>query len=294
MNPLVISGAYGTLDRHQEVDPLNIGDERVRSVHDASYRAYAQQAGIVVTNTFRTRNVLRRQETDRFQNIIAEHVRLLREILRPDQKLAVSFGPWGDCYKPEEAASFAEAADFWETAFSILLSIRDRVDIALTETINTSTEAAAIAEAWGRVQKDNRAGTQLITSIIPKSGGKLYSGEDLSQLPLAIRSRAGRVPLLGLNCFPINDLAPALEALSGKARVGLVYPNAADGDPKYHEGSKSIASRSGHEAARLLSSVIRQFRETHPNIITGECCGTDFKRIEDISKSRLEETTPVA
>lgn len=270
----ILSGPYGTLCSHQDVDPLDIGNPDVKAVHRASYGAYALHADIVATNTFRAKNVLRAGQEDRYREIIAEHVRLVDEILSPEQQIAVSFGPWGDCYKPEEAPSFSDGADFWEQAFATLLRIRGRVDIALAETIN-GDEADAITEAWRRVGK-HAPRTELVTSLIPSPDGrgKLYNGEPLSEVAQRLQARGGKLPILGLNCFPIQVLEPALKTLAGHADVRLVYPNAADGDPKEYEGSsKPVISRTGEEVAVILNSIAQKFRGKFPDLAIGECCG---------------------
>lgn len=271
----ILSGPYGTLISHQNVDPLDIGNPDVQAVHRSSYGAYALHADIVASNTFRARRVLRAGQERRYREIIEEHVRLLEEILRPEQQIAVSFGPWGDCYKPEEAPTVSDGADFWEQAFAKLLSIRGRVDIALAETINTGDEAEAIMKAWGRVGK-HAPHIELVTSLIPSPDqkGKLYNGESLSEVAKRLQTRGDKIPKLGLNCFPIQGLEPALKALVGSADIRFVYPNAADGDPKEHEGSsKPVISRTGGEVAVILSSIAQQFRGKFPDLAIGECCG---------------------
>lgn len=300
MNPDILSGAYGSLPSHQGVDPLAIGDKHVRDVHHTSYSRYAKYAGKVATNTFRVGKVLKNGQADRFQDIVTEHVRLLGEIISPGQSVVVALGPWGDCYKPEEAPSFAEGADHWAQAFEILLRIRGRIDIALAETINTGAEAEAIAEGWKRVQKHNRSRIELVTSLIPSPyhDGKLYNGESLDEVARRVSARTGEKPALGLNCFPIQKLEPALRALAGNANARLIYPNTGDGDPAKYEGSDSaVTARSGLEVGRILHSVLERFHEVFPSIVRGECCGSDPDRIDAIakaSKSRLETSVPVA
>lgn len=295
-----ISGAYATLPSHKNIDPLRIEDPEVRSVHEISYKKWALIAGILAANTFRAKGLARSGDLERFQYVIDGHLRLLGKIARPDQKTAVALGPYGDCYKPREAPGVNEGADYWESIFITLLKSRERIDIVLPETINSLSELIGIFRAWKRLEKQIRGRFELITSLIPSPdhAGHLYSGEPLADVANALRSETGSLAQLGLNCFPILQLEPALAALVDKSIVRVVYTNTADGNPGLHEGSEAaVRSHTAEEVSDIWSSMREKFQRKFPTLVIGECCGTDFERIGVIaktSKSRLETGVPVA
>ena len=256
-------------------------------------------ADVLTTNTFSAREVLKGRQKDLYPYVIREHINILQKTIVDQSELAVSFGPYGDCYKPEEAPqSLREGTDFWHAAVEPLLSVSGKLDYALAETVNNGEEAIAIAHALKTLHRLTRGKVQGVMSFIPqKDGVRLLSGERIADVIATLHAELGSLPILfGLNCCAAGALEPTLrdvtedrEASRTGAQFRFLYPNASDLDPLQLEQSpENKVSRPPEAIGKTLSELVRQYEKSLPgataHIFINECCGGTPERTSIIAK----------
>lgn len=316
--PKILSGPYGSLihdiltsegvdaqTRATLTSPNAIlhHDRTQQLVHHVarSYRDHGAQ--VLTTNTFSTRHLLT-NHPDEYTPALQAQLEITQAVAENDREIAVSFGPYGDCYKPEEApSSVAEGADFWEAAFEPLISAPGNLHYALAETVNSEVEALSIARAWKNIRRHIRGQVDGVISFIPQQQGKeLLSGESITEVIRAIQAELGVFPiLLGLNCCSIKALEPTLietADLTRRTPFRFLYPNASDMDPLALEQSpENQVSREPKEVASLLHELLHRYEASLPGataqVIINECCGGTPQRTKIISK-KVREARPLS
>jgi len=311
--PKILSGPYGSLihDRLTHEQASKHEREQLTSPHAILYHSRAVQlnrdvatdylnagAEVSTTNTFGARHLLKRASQD-YAAVIRSHAELVRSVLEKTgathQEVAVSFGPYGDCYKPEEGpASISEGRDFTQAASEPLVSLTGPVHYALYETINNGVEARGIVAAWRTISKHVRNDlTAVVSVIVQPDGSRLLDGEPLADLLAELHRDASDLNVVfGLNCIPGKAIQPALRHLEQVSpqvlsRVEFLYPNASDTDPRELEQSpENLVSHAAHEVAHLLHEVVRLQESKLPHgrtLKTNECCGGTPERTATIS-----------
>lgn len=179
----------------------------IREVHEAYARAGCT---VHTANTFRIRRVARPEE--------ATHaaVSLARSSVPSDHLVAGSIAPLGDCYRPAETLpspgkAHADLARWLTDA---------GVDLLLCETFPT------IREGWAALEAAVATGRPSWVSFSPGPFAPFFSPEALREAGLGAVSRGAAAVLV--NCLPVEDVRPYLEALLPLPIPVGVYANAAD------------------------------------------------------------------
>src|SRR5690606_8115497 len=206
--PKILSGPYGSLI-HDKLTKQGAGPHERKAITEPTailHKPRTQMmvkeiahayllggADVLTTNTFSAREVLKGRQKDLYPYVIREHINILQKTIVDQSELAVSFGPYGDCYKPEEAPqSLREGTDFWHAAVEPLLSVSGKLDYALAETVNNGEEAIAIAHALKTLHRLTRGKVQGVMSFIPqKDGVRLLSGERIADVIATLHAELG-------------------------------------------------------------------------------------------------------
>jgi methionine synthase I (cobalamin-dependent) len=311
--PKILSGPYGSLIDDKLAKQGSSERERKTLTHPTAIlhkprtkdlirdvaKAYRDSgADLLTTNTFSSRKILNGNDRDLYPYVVRQHLDVIQRIAKERNEIAISFGPYGDCYIPKEGPStVAEGQDFWETAFEPLLSYSGKLNYALAETVNTGTEAIAIAKAWQKIHRYNRGKIQGVISFIPeKKGINLLSGERIAEVIKALHAEVGALPILfGLNCCAAEALEPTLrdvtddqDVSSHDAQFRFIYPNASDKD--YQELEQTPENKVSHppeKVGQVLSELIQKYEHSLPgaasHVFVNECCGGTPERTGIIS-----------
>lgn len=192
-----------------------------------------------------------------------------------DQVLrALTVGPYGDCYKPEEAPIRAESRDFHELQAAVFE--QTNADVLWFETVGTIEEAVGMGQV---LQKRQLPG--IISFIIDKDG-RLLSGEDVYDAVRRVDDASGKSPLgYSFNCCPIEGLAPAFHStLAVGERVLGCYPNASSADPRELCGSEGVQKV---DDPKIVGQYLRFLEKAFGLYFVGGCCGHDHESVSWIA-----------
>ena len=247
----------------------------LQSIHEDYLRAGAD---IISTNTFRThrRALAPSGNADRALELTRRAVDIARASIvsvpgdRP-RFVAGSISTLEDCYRhdlvPPDDVLRVEHSE------RIHHLIECGVDLILIETINTLREAMVIA------QLALNTGTPAIVSFVCDRGGKILSGETLTEaagqlLPLGISA-------IGVNCGPTPFLDRPLAEL--RAACGESFPLIAYGNIGYADETVGWINTDSE-----TPSVYCEHASHWPAKIIGGCCGTTPDHIRQLAKAIRE------
>lgn len=280
---VVLDGATGTELNRRGVDtglPLwsanALMNERdagiLQSIHEDYLRAGAD---IISTNTFRThrRALAPSGNADRALELTRRAVDIARAAIvsvsadRP-RFVAGSISTLEDCYRPDLVPPDRELRA--EHSERIHHLVECGVDLILIETINTLREAIVIA------QLALATGTSSIVSFVCDRGGKILSGETLTEaarqlLPLGISA-------IGVNCGPAPYLDRPLAEL--QAACGEHFPLIAYGNIGYADETVGWINTDSESPAVYCDHAARW-----PAKIIGGCCGTTPDHIRQLANA---------
>jgi S-methylmethionine-dependent homocysteine/selenocysteine methylase len=277
--PLLLDGATGTELARRGVDtglPLwsarALSTPEGRRVLAAIHADYARAgADLLTTNTFRTTpralQAAGRGNDWTLLNRRAVEVARLAAATRAGHGgaaalVAGSIAPLEDCYRPDLVPSQADCRG--EHLRQADLLARLGVDVLLVETMNTTREAVAAAEAARAV------GLDTLVSLCPGTPDTLLSGERLTDaVPRVVAAGGARVAAILLNCAGPDLLSDALPALR-TAAAGLpfgVYAHLGEPDPV--SGWRLPAAHDPAAYATWAEHCVRQGAR-----LVGGCCGT--------------------
>ena len=184
----------------------------------------------------------------------------------------------GDAYKPAEAMSAADAAEFHTWQAQSLATAG--VDFLLAATL------PALSEALGLAQAQAATGLPYMISFVARPSGVLLDGTPLKTAIATIDAAVTPRPLAYLiNCthasifrsallHPDNSSPQARERIIGLlANTAALSPEALDGSSELHEEAPEVF---GHNVAALRDELGMK--------ILGGCCGTDERHIECLAR----------
>ena len=244
----------------------------LREIHRDYVRAGAQ---ILTADTFRTqrRTLARAGLGEQSEELTGRAVAIARaaveEAAAPGQAVLVagSQPTLEDCYHPERVPNDdALAREHAEHARALR---RAGVDFILVETINTRREGVAALRAV------NEAGLKACVSFVCTEGGRLLSGEPLSEA-VAACVELGPLAVL-VNCLPPRCVAACLPALRSSGLPFGVYPNlgAPDAVSDFRRSDDCAPEQFAMLAASWIGAGAR---------LVGGCCGTTPAHIAAIAR----------
>ena len=229
-------------------DALTAAPDVIREIH-AAYAA----AGATVhsTNTFRTRPAT---AGDHWAALALKAVRLARQSVPEDHRIAGSMAPIADCYRPDLSPANPRPD---HRALALVLA-EAGVDLLLCETFPHVDEA--------RIAVEEAVATGVETWVALTAG----HGADLLT-PLALAEGAARAVDAGasavlVNCVPASRTLPYVQAL---AQLGVpfgAYANAGHPD-------EGVGWRSGPPGPERYLAWARTWVDCGATLIGG-CCGT--------------------
>ncbi len=280
---LILDGATGTELNRRGVDTglplwsakalIHERDAKIlQDIHEDYLRAGAD---IVSTNTFRTnrRALAASGNADRAFELTRRAVDIARAAIanvaadRPCF-VAGSISTLEDCYRPDLVPPDDELHT--EHSERIHHLVASGVDFILIETINTLREALVLAKLAAN------AGTPAIVSFVCDRGGKILSGETLTEatdqlLPLGISA-------IGVNCGPTPYLAKPLAEL--RAACGNEFPLIAYGNIGHADEEVGWINTDSEDAHAYCEHALHW-----PTKIIGGCCGTTPDHIKQLVKA---------
>jgi S-methylmethionine-dependent homocysteine/selenocysteine methylase len=236
---------------------IDAAPEIIAEIH----RDYAKAGATVHTaNTFRTK---RRTAGEDWLRLTNEAVRIARQNVPQQHRIAGSISPLEDCYHPERSPGRLSRPEHREMAEALAAA---DCDLLLCETFPNLEEAVVAVEEAVR--------TGVATWLA------LTAGPDSNLLtPAQMVLGARQAVSLGasavmVNCTPATDTLRFIEALQA-ARLGVpigAYANAGSVDEQVGwQSSGAIASKA--KGAALYCELAKQWIASGATLIGG-CCGT--------------------
>jgi S-methylmethionine-dependent homocysteine/selenocysteine methylase len=256
---LVLDGPMGTeLARRGVATPQRVWSakaiESAPEVIASIHREYAEAGATVhIANTFRTRPG---SAGDRWRLLSERAIRIARESVPSDHKVAGAVAPAEDCYRPDLSPETASRPEHRECARALAAA---GVDLLICETFANPVEAVVAVEEC--------VSTGLPTWIALTAGpdGRLLSPQAMGETAQAC-VRAGAEAVL-VNCTPASVTHSYLQRIVElPVRVGA-YANA--GESAEGLGWGATPSDAALRYARLASGWLDQGA-----LIVGGCCGT--------------------
>jgi S-methylmethionine-dependent homocysteine/selenocysteine methylase len=285
---LILDGATGTELNRRGVDTglplwsakalINERDAGIlQNIHEDYLRAGAD---IISTNTFRThhRALAPSGNADRALELTRRAVDIARAAIAnvaPDKPrfVAGSISTLEDCYRPDLVPPDDELRA--EHSERIHHLVECGVDFILIETINTLREALVIAKLAANT------GTPAVVSFVCDRGGKILSGETLTEAAGQLRPLG--IAVFGVNCGPTAYLAKPLAELH--AACGKDFPLIAYGNIGYADKDVGWVNTNSENV-----SVYCEHASHWPAKIIGGCCGTTPDHIRQLAKAGSEMT----
>ncbi|MET8090688.1 homocysteine S-methyltransferase family protein [Micromonospora sp. NPDC005220] len=255
-------------------------DEASRRLLREVHAAYvAAGADVLTANTFRTN--LRALEragvavdaaVTYVRNAVAD-ARAVSEAAGGRVLVAASVAPLEDCYQPSLVPDDHTLRTEHDWHVGALADAG--VDIVLVETMNTSREALAAAQAA------TRRGLRTFVSFVCGDGARLLSGESVAEAARRVED-AGCAAVL-VNCTTPERCDAALAALAD-ACAGPIgcYPNVEDRSslPENVPVDRYVPVRDGPAGfARTASDWAQRYQLG----VLGGCCGTTPEHIEALA-----------
>jgi homocysteine S-methyltransferase len=187
----------------------------------------------------------------------------------------------GDAYKPSEALTAEEAADFHRPQARALAEAG--VDYLLAATLPAACEALGMARAM------RETGAPYVLSFVVRPAGTLLDGSPLDEAIALIDSTVDPPPLAYfVNCAHPTVFTQAMREAAGQSakvleRVVGLQANSSTMSP---EELDNLDHLEGDDPATFAAEMIKVHREFGIKILGG-CCGTDHRHIGCIA-DRLE------
>ena len=235
---------------------LETAPEVVAAIH----RDYADAGATVhTTNTFRTREAVLGA---RWEELARIAVRLVRDAVPAEHRVAGSIAPLEDCYRPDLSPVERAPEDTRRRHGSLARVLAEEgCDLLLCETFPHPDEALVALDAA------LATGLETWLALTPGPAGDLLAPEELAAVAARAVERGASAVLV--NCLSVDRvpayLAPLLEAAAGRALAGA-YGNAGWVDDE--SGWKPAPLEPGEYAAQALEWV------GAGAAIVGSCCGT--------------------
>ncbi len=239
---------------------------------------------LAFTDTWRA-NIARLKESGMENtDVNGNCVRFLQEIVAEygeySDKVCIGglIGCKGDAYRPEEALSELEAADFH--SFQIDALARAGVDFLFAATIPSAGEAAGIANAMAA------SGLPYAISFVLNRQGRILDGTSLNEAISHIEGLSARPTLFYMaNCCHPTFLEAALKELATKdahllKRLIGLQANTSSRDANELDNLGFMDSEDSDRFADLMLGVHQNFNLK----ILGGCCGTDDRHISAIAE----------
>ncbi|MEZ4086779.1 MAG: homocysteine S-methyltransferase family protein [Candidatus Gracilibacteria bacterium] len=235
-------------------------------------------ARVATINAFGLRGLLHEGERRLYEEAILGQQNAMLQGVRTYARdavlkaLSLSVGPYGDCYKPEEAPDRGLAKDFHE--LQVQGFEKSDADVLWFETIATIEEAVGIGQAAAPY-------VPTVISFIIDRDGRLLSGECVRDAIKAVDDASGRTVVgYSFNCCPIEGLTHAFASTEDLGRVIACYPNASSADPRELCGSDGVQKV---EDPKSVGQYLRFLAKRFNLSIVGGCCGHDHESVSHIS-----------
>lgn len=276
-------GPYGS-----ELARMGVSGDQVRGATVEIAISYLEAGANVATlNTFGGRRDLRAGDEKSFASQVREQRGVVLEAIegahKPVREIVASFGPYGDCYRPEEAPStWQEARDFHLLQAAAASTFGAR---PWYETFTTAKEAIGAAKA------SEQFGLRPTISWVLNQQGTLLTGQTVRDAIREVDAAApGVVRGFGLNCCPAHAVQAAFaQAGESARRIEAIYPNAFDGNPWEAEASGGFH---GVVDAKKTAADLVELAQRHGVEIVGGCCGytpCDVREISDRARGTILE-----
>ncbi len=277
--PIILDGALATeLERHGcdladalwSAKTLLEQPEAVEAVHRDYFRAGAQVATTASYQATPAGYAARGMDEAAALDLIALSVRLAASARDSggvsEGLVAGSVGPYGAFladgseYRGDYDLSREEFLAFHRPRAAAL--VEAGADLFAFETLPKLTEALALADLAEEL------GVPAWVSFSLRDAASISDGTPLADVARALDGRAG-VIALGVNCVPLELVAPALEELAAHTGLPLVaYPNSGE---TYDPVTKTWGP--GVEGASTLAELAPGWRDSGARLIGG-CCRT--------------------
>jgi S-methylmethionine-dependent homocysteine/selenocysteine methylase len=294
--PVLLDGAMGSELVRRGVrwrkHGLLTDADRVQQLH-ADYLAAG--ADVIRTNTFQLNpriylNVFRNRDhmrhigapglEDLTPKLLRTSVQAARQARahgsRQDVAIAGVMAPLEHCFRPDLAPAFEVArAEQLELA---RVFAEEKVDLLLAESMNTITEARAVAEAARTV------GLPIWISFVIGPEGELLSREPLAQAIAEVEKLGAQAVLV--NCAPPAEIGRALGKLRAATRLpfgGFAHIGRFSPPSWKFEFFPQFAETESWPPERYAGEALR-WREQGASIIGG-CCGTTPAHIAALNAS---------
>jgi homocysteine S-methyltransferase len=180
----------------------------------------------------------------------------------------------GDAYRPEQALSAEEAADFHAPQAKALADAG--CDFLCAATMPAASEAAGIAAAMART------GVPYVVSFIVTAQGALLDGTPIPDAIARIDESVFPAPLgYMVNCVHPSIMASALGHCGSRPRSRILglQANTSSKSPTELEGSEHLETEDPERFADSMLDLHQRFRLR----ILGGCCGTDARHIRALA-----------
>lgn len=231
---------------------------------------YADSGATVHTaNTFRTDpwTLERLGLGDRWRRLTREAVRIAREAVPPDHRVAGSIAPLEDCYRPDRSPTPAVCRREHARLADELAAAG--VDLLLCETFPHPGEALEATRAA------LATGLPVWLSLTQGPSADLMTD---GQLLATLEAAAGLgVSAVLVNCNPVATIAPLLGSLASLGLPFGAYGNV--GEPDADMGWRN----EGEARPDPYAEAVRRWLTLGAGIVGG-CCGTTPAHIEAIAR----------
>ena len=243
---------------------LSTAETEVARVH-ADYAA--RGATVHTAATFRTKE---RQAGPAWEALTRKAVRLARDSVPPDHRVAGSLSPLEDCYRPD-----LSPRDPRPEHRQMARALADAgVDILLCETF------PHVGEALIAVEEAVRTGLCTWVSFTAGPHGELLTPEEIAAGAREAVNRGASAVMV--NCTAAAQTRRYVEALREVASLAKVpfgaYANAGDPEEAFNRGAEDPA------AALAYLGFALQWADVGATIL-GSCCGTGPLHIEALAKA---------
>ncbi len=228
----------------------------------AIHRDYAAAgAEIHTAATFRTRA---RSVGAGWEELARIAVRLAREAVPPDARVAGSLAPLGDCYRPEETPPDPRPE---HRALARVLADAG-ADLILCETF------PHVGEGLIAVEEAAATGLETWAAFTAGPEASLLTPQEIGRAACEAVRRGARAVLV--NCVPAVKTLPFVERLAEAGVPFGAYANA--GSPDDAIGWKPVPF-----AAERYADLATSWIEAGATIVGG-CCGTGLEHIRELAR----------
>ncbi|MCI0351985.1 MAG: homocysteine S-methyltransferase family protein, partial [Acidobacteriales bacterium] len=227
------------------------------------HRDYAHAGATVHTTcTFRTR---RRNLGDEWESLAARAVKLARDSVPPQHRIAGGVAPLEDCYRPDLSPGEQGREEHRELA---RLLASEGVDLLLCETFSH------VGEALAAVEECVATGVETWVSFTSGPENNLLTLENVATGAEEAVRRGARAVLI--NCIPATKTLPYVERIATLGVPYGAYANAGAPD-------EGLGWDAGSNGARAYADLAALWIEAGATLI-GSCCGTSPAHIAELKQ----------